>query len=214
MANSITMGPMGFFGLAFGFVALIGGSYWIGQQKRDVDPLTEYNTQFDAYQDSVVKPILAQADSLRRVSDSTKAIADSAQYVANKQTGVITKLQSTIAVLRETNRTLSDSVKSDSTLPPVCDQCRRAVISLTHEVDSLNTLTTQQEIRDTTRVVTITQLNASLLTSNTRGDSLQKVIINFPAPPRPNRFLGVTLPRIPSQYVIIGAIGTGLLIAR
>jgi uncharacterized membrane-anchored protein YhcB (DUF1043 family) len=214
MANRITMGPLGFFGLALGFMATIGGSYWMGQQNNDKDPLEQYNVEFDAYQDSVVKPILAQADSLKRVADSTKSIADSAQFVANRQTGEITKLRSTVAVLRQQNTALGDSVKNDTTLPPACDQCRRAVVSLTQEVDSLNKVVVQQEVRDTTRVVAITQLNTSLLASNTRGDSLQKVIINFPAPPKPNRFLGVTLPRIPSQYVIIGAIGTGILIAR
>jgi len=214
MANNITMGPMGFFMLAVGFMSSIGGAYWMGQKNNDRDPLAEYNAKFDAYQDSVVKPALVSADSLQRVVDSTRMIADSALFVANTQTGVITSLRGTVSKLRKRNTDIVDSVQADTTLPPVCDQCRRAVVGLQQEIVQLNNTVAEQEVRDTARVVTINQLTVGLSASTARGDSLQKVIINFPAPPRPNQFLGVTLPRIPSQYVILGAIGTGILISR
>lgn len=212
--NSITMKPLALLTLVFGFIAVIGLSYWFGQRSDGRDTLTTYNEKFQAYQDSVVKPTLAKADSLKRIVDSTKTLADSAQSSADAKTVEITKLRSTVAVLRKKNANLADSVKNDTSLPPECDQCRRAVASLTQEVDSLDQEVKRQESRDSTRVFTINQLNTSLLASNARGDSLQKVIINFPQPPKPNKFLGITLPRIPSQYVIIGAIGTGILIAR
>lgn len=214
MANRITMGPIAFFALALGFMGTIGVSYWMGQQNNKPDALTEYNTKFDAYQDTVVKPILAKADSLDKAAKLAQSIAEEATKKAEVQTKTIVKLQNTVAVLRTTNKQLSDSVLADTSTPPECDQCKRALVAVNHEVDSLNQLVAEQEKRDTTRLTTITNLNTALLFSNTRGDSLQKVIINFPAPPKPNRFLGVTLPRIPSQYVIMGAIGTGILIAR
>jgi len=214
--NKISMSPIGFVGLAFVFVALIGGAYWIGVKTNPdaTDPMVAYTERFEAYQDSVVKPMLIKADSLKRVSDSTKAVADQAQVAAAQQTVEISRLRNTVSVLRQQNVALADSVTSDKTLPPECEQCRRAVIELSEEVDSLTQVVVQQEARDTTRILAINQLNASLFVSNTRGDSLQRVIINFPAPRKPNKFLGVTLPEIPSQYVIIGVVGAGILIAR
>lgn len=207
------MSPKAFFGLVVGVIVVIAISFWIGHLNTP-SAFDIYTKQFNMYQDSVVKPILIQSDSLKRIADKAKASADSTQAVAEKQTGEINKLRVTVSSLRKQNSALADSVITDTLVAPACEQCRRAVVGLTQEVDSLTIVVDKQEARDTTRVATITQLNIGLSASNMRGDSLQKVIINFPAPPKPNKFLGITLPRIPTQYVVVGGIITGFLIKK
>lgn len=215
--NKISMSPVGFVGLAIVFVALIAGAYWIGVKTKPdaTDPMVVYAEQFETYQNNVVSPMLLIVDSLRQITVSTKLAADRAQVAATKQTVEITRLRSAVSVLRQQNVVLADSVNADSTLPVECDQCRRAVAELSDEVDTLNEIVVQQEVRDTTRIVAINQLNVGLFAASARGDSLQRVIINFPAPRKPNKFLGVTLPEIPAQYLIVGGVlGAGILIVR
>jgi hypothetical protein len=156
------------------------------------DGMTKYRTEFKAYQDTVVTPTLARSDSLKKAVEELVVVADSAKITAESLTTQINKVQKTNTSLRAQNARLSDSLEK-TPLPPECDQCKRLVASLEDEVDSLQTTVTTLEKRDTVRLVEIGALRTGLTFQTSRADSLHKVIINFPPPPKPKKLLGIEL---------------------
>jgi hypothetical protein len=156
------------------------------------DGMTKYRTEFKAYQDTVVTPALVRSDSLKKAIEELVVVADSAKITAESLTTQINKVQKTNTSLRAQNARLSDSLEKTS-LPPQCDQCKRLVASLEDEVDSLQTTVTTLEKRDTVRLVEISAVRTGLTFQTSRADSLHKVIINFPEPPKPKKLLGIEL---------------------
>jgi hypothetical protein len=156
------------------------------------DGLVVYRKELRAYQDSVVKPMLSLSDSLQRETQLLVLAADATKQEADVLTRQIAVIQKSNVSLRTQNKQLSDKLNS-SELPPECDECKQLVTSLETEVDSLQKTIVQFEDRDTLRVDEIFLLRSGLSMQSMRGDSLEKVIINFPRPPRPKRVIGIEL---------------------
>ena len=156
------------------------------------DGLTTYRKELKAYQDTVVTPILALSDSLQKQTELLVQSADSAKKQSDSLSTRIATIQKSNTSLRTQNQRLSDSLRV-TPLPPECDQCKQLVASLETEVDSLEVTVNNLEVRDSIRVSEIFSLRTGLLLQTTRGDSLQRVIINMPQPPRPKRVLGIEL---------------------
>jgi hypothetical protein len=154
--------------------------------------LTVYRKEFKAYQDTVVTPALVRSDSLNKELKSLIVVADSAKNTAQSLTTQIDKVKKINVSLRTQNEKLSDKLKTVP-LPPECDVCKNLVTSLETEVDSLSSTVRVLEKRDSTRLVEIGTLRVGLSLQTSRADSLYKVVINFPEPPKPKKFLSVEL---------------------
>jgi hypothetical protein len=176
------------------------------------DGLTTYRKEFKTYQNTVVVPTLALSDSLKKKVNSLLVIADSTKTVAESLTVKINGMQRNNNLLRVQNAKLSDSLKS-ILLPPECDAYKDLVVSLETEVDSLHATVNTLEKRDTLRLVEINNLRIGLSFQTTRSDSLQKVVINFPKPPKPRKLLGIELSNRTMFVagIVVGATAVGVV---
>jgi len=175
------------------------------------DALEKYRTDFKAYQDTTVVPILELSKQLKNTSDSLLIIANVASVTAEKQTQQINKLSATTSKLQASNRKLLEELNNtDKPLPPECESCRKLANSLKDEADSLTKEVTLLNNRDITRVTEITSLRSSLTFQTTRSDSLQKVIINWPPPPPPPKVLGLRLS--PRNTFLVGVVLGGVAV--
>jgi hypothetical protein len=176
------------------------------------DGLTTYRKEFKTYQNTVVVPTLALSDSLKKKVNSLLVIADSTKTVAESLTVKINGMQRNNTLLRVQNAKLSDSLKSIP-LPPECDAYKDLVVSLETEVDSLHATVNTLEKRDTLRLVEINNLRIGLSFQTTRSDSLQKVVINFPKPPKPRKLLGIELSNRTMFVagIVVGATAVGVV---
>jgi len=213
LPSRISLGVGQLLGIIVGVMFIGMVAFWIGGRQK-TDDYDVYRKDFKAYVDSTVAPVLAKSDSIRNQNIVLLKSVDSAEAVAEsiKQKNAV--LQSNIAKLNVQNKALRDSVISDTTLPPACDQCKRTVLSQAKEIDSLNKSATQFLRLDSTRVFSIDSLrsgNARLFDDNT---ALRITIDNFPKPKEPKKFLGIKFPKIPSEVVIIGSAFAGYQVGK
>lgn len=197
-----------FLGILFvALVTLAGVFFWSLGKKSALD---KYRAEFSAYQDTTVKPILKLVDSLQKKSDSIQTIADDLKKKSESQTTELINLRNTNIVLRTTNSKLVDSLNT-LILPPECDFCKQVANQLTAENDSLTKEIGLLHQRDSVRVNENISLRQVILLEQQSNDSLRKVIINFPKPPRSPKIFGIELSNrtVFVAGIIIGGIAVG-----
>lgn len=189
---------------AAGIVVIMAVScFGVAIKQRDL--IAEYNKTFTAYQDTVVKPALQRSDSLKRLEARSTARADSMSRIAQRQTITINRLQASVSNLRTQNDSLEVAI---GPLPPECADVQVLINGLKTEIDTLSVLRDSLVSRDTTRVKELRDVRLSLSYMTTDRDSLRKVIVNWPKPPKPKPFLKI-FPHISAETAFgIGILGT------
>lgn len=198
---------MNFKTVVFGILLIVGlvlGGLFIWDIGRK-DALTEYRKELATYKSMVVTPVLKSVDSMSVIA---KIAVDSSTKLAElnaTNTRKLESLQSTSNTLRSRNTKLMDSLKSLSPTDSNTHKLYVVVVdSLLEEIDTLNVRIVGLENRDSIRVQEIGQLKYALFLKTTSSDSLQKVIINWPKPPAPEKLFALNITK--KQAFIVGVV--------
>jgi hypothetical protein len=180
------------------FVVGICAAAYIYASVGKKDALTQYTQEFKAYQDTVVKPTLAQAERALVLSDSLKKLTNHANVVAAQQTDRINILKTNAQALGEQNQTLLNQL---GTLPDTGD-INILVRGLADERDTLKLTIIKLEGRDSTRLFTIREITMDRDTTRAALLRARTTIIDIPKPPAAKKIFGF-LPQLTAKQAVI-----------
>lgn len=180
--------------------------------KKDTQ-LSDYKKQFDTYQETVVKPALLLAEANKKSADSAISISDSAKKVAASKTQVINQLKKEVTKISNDNKILKDSLLNNVT--PEQEETCAPFISLIKnqdvEIKKQDSIITKQDERHVADSVAVFNATFGFNKERARGDSLQKVINEFPKPVVKNKFLGF-IPMPGPRMMFLGGLITGAVV--
>jgi hypothetical protein len=191
--------------LAVAFAVGVVTSFSYGSCSGETKALRQYNKEFQTYQTTIVKPALAFGDSLKTENKKLELQRDSLSKITNNQRSKIDVLDGRLAEMGAKNRRFVDSVLALS-LPPECEPLKLAITDLQKELMSKDEQIVNLKNLDSTNNQTILNLKSSLRNSERRADSLNTVIIFWPKPPKPRKFISFFPEISGNKAFVLGAI--------
>jgi hypothetical protein len=176
------------------------------------DKLVQYQKEFKAYQDTVVVPVLRRNDSLVVIADAALDSANKVKVITDSLRRESNKTRQASNIINRKNQFLLDSLKKQL-LPPECDLCLRVVDGLKVEIDTLKSTIVILHTTDSLSTVAKNQAIFAAGVLAMQVDTLRKVIVNIPIPPKRESFFGLHLSKKVIFYTgVVGGAAAAVVI--